>query len=117
MPATVAAMTTAVTGLHPWLTTPEALEAAEFAIEIPLEMLPVLSERMGPENLLRQALAFLTDHALPPRNLPDSVISRVVGSAHVGSMYEWPADRRAQYATREIGYALNNWVRRHRSAP
>ena len=48
---------------------------------------------------VRQALAFLTECALPPRNLPGSVISRVVGRARVSRMYEWPEDRRAQYAT------------------
>lgn len=104
---------TVMIGLHPWLTSPEALKAVEGAVQIPLAMLPAASRRVGTKALQRQALMILTECALPPRDQLESVLSRAVGGAHVGSMYAWPEAERAKYATREVGYALLTWVRGH----
>lgn len=104
---------TVMARLHPWLTSPEALKAAEGAVQIPLAMLPAASRRVGTKALHRQALAILVECALPPRDQLESVLSRAVGGAHVGSMYAWPEAERARYATREVGYALLTWVRGH----
>jgi hypothetical protein len=96
--------------LHPWLNTPEAAKAAEKAVQIPLTMLPKLSDRVGAEALQRQALAILAECALPPQDL--DVSSRAAG-AHAGSMHLWPENERVKYCIREVGYALNFWARIH----
>lgn len=138
--------------LHPWLSTPEATEAARKAVQIPLNLLPALASRMTREELETKALAILTECALPPRDeapteclrchgslenarkgakfcSPDcrkqyaaniqtskggSIPAKPLGTippAYTGSMHTWPESDMARYAVREVGYALNNWLR------
>lgn len=97
--------------LHPWIATEDALSVAQCALRTPMTMLPRLSARVGAEALQRQALRILAECALPPRDLPESALSRAVGGGHVGQMHVWPEGRRFEYATREVGYALAQWLR------
>ena len=72
-------MTTS-TELHPWLSTPEATEAARKAIQIPLALLPSLAGRVSTDKLETQALVILTECAMPPRDLPPTECLRCGGS-------------------------------------
>lgn len=65
--------------LHPWLSTPEALEAAEKAAQIPLAMLPNLATLVGADVLHSEALAFLAECAVPPRT-PERTVCAVCGT-------------------------------------
>jgi hypothetical protein len=107
---------TTIQALHPWITTPEALRAAEQALKVHITMFPKLSARVGAEELQRQALRILTECALPSRELPGSVLSRAVGGGHVGQMHVWPAGERVKYAIREIGYQRGFWLREQHAA-
>lgn len=103
--------------LHPWVSTPEALRAAGKAIQVPLTILPKLSTLAGEDALRAQALVFLRECALTPRDrglvrdYNDRDLVPYVPHGYVGSMHEWPEDERIKYAIRTIGYALNNWLR------
>jgi hypothetical protein len=33
--------------------------------------------------------------------------------AHIGTMWTWPEEKRYDYASRVVGYTLNNYVRNH----
>jgi hypothetical protein len=150
-----------VTGLHPWLTSPEAIEAARKAVQIPMTLMPGMAIRAGRDELYSEALMILTECALPPCGQLRSTCARegceadlatvrkgakfcsqkcrrqhgmdvlrskdgksrprgatavtldAVPRAYVGSMWAWPEDARSKYATRIVGYALNNWLRMH----
>lgn len=58
--------------LHPWLSTQEALSAARQAVSIPMSLLGGMARAVGSDELLSEALAILTECALPPRNQPTS---------------------------------------------
>jgi hypothetical protein len=102
------------TQLHPWLSSPEATQAARKGVQIPLALLPSLANRAGTDKLETQALAILAECALPPRDQAPSATAQVQ-PAYVGSMHFWPEDDRQRYAAREIGYALMNWLRTNHS--
>lgn len=53
--------------LHPWLSTPEAVKAAERAVKVPEYKMPAAAKVVGPDELLSEAFAILTECALPPR--------------------------------------------------
>ena len=92
-------MTTS-TELHPWLSTPEATEAARKAIQIPLALLPSLAGRVSTDKLETQALVILTECAMPPRDLPPTECLRCGGSledVRKGAKFCSP-DCRKQYA-------------------
>jgi hypothetical protein len=54
--------------LHPWLDSAEAVDAARKAVQIPLALLPGLAAIAGRDELYSEALAILTECALPPRD-------------------------------------------------
>lgn len=58
-------MTTAL-ALHDWITTPEALEAAERALFHPRHNLPKLADAAGTDALRARAMVLLSECALPP---------------------------------------------------
>jgi hypothetical protein len=133
--------------LHPWLGTPEAAEAAKRAVRIPVSLLAGKAVIIGLDELQSEALAILTECALPPRERLQVLCARCGGSldhvrrgakfcsrsckdlygkkvergkteaiparpaSHIGSMWTWPEAQRIQYAVREVGYILNNWLR------
>lgn len=66
--------------LHPWLSTPEALDAARKATQIPLSLLPRLAAIVGTDELASEALAILTECALPPREPLRAVCAKCGGS-------------------------------------
>jgi hypothetical protein len=68
-----------------------------------------LAATVTTDELETQALAILTECALPPRDQPSH--QGQITPAHVGSMHAWPEGDRQRYAAREIGYALMNWLR------
>lgn len=90
--------------LHPWLSTPEAAEAARRALAIPLALMGAKAAMVGDDELFSEALAILTECALPPGTPRPG--------AHIGSMWTWPEGERAIWAVREVGYALNGYLRR-----
>jgi hypothetical protein len=49
--------------LHPWLSSPEALEAARTAVQIPLAILPAVANAVGLDELESHALVLLTECA------------------------------------------------------
>lgn len=138
--------------LHPWLSTLEALSAAKKAVQIPLALMGGKALVIGHDELLSEALAILTECALPPREIARVVCAQCGGSleavrkgakfcskkckdlkgkhvergkadtvpartqAHIGIMWTWPEEDRAKYAIREVGYALNNYLRTRRHA-
>jgi hypothetical protein len=53
--------------LHPWLNTAEAVDAARKAVQIPLALLPAVANAVGRDELESEALAILTECALPRR--------------------------------------------------
>lgn len=55
--------------LHPWLATPEALEAARKAVQVPMSLMAGKALLVGADELLSEALAILTECALPPREV------------------------------------------------
>jgi hypothetical protein len=85
---------------HPWASTPEALQAARNAIEIPKHLMSVKAAIAGDDELYAQALVILQECA-----------RHRGGGAHVGSMWRWPETERSKWAVREIGYCLNNYLR------
>jgi hypothetical protein len=93
---------------HPWLSTPEAHEAAEKALQFPAALMPSKAEAVGVAALSAVAFLILAECALPPRE-----VTRIQGcdGAHIGSMWGWPEADRAKYAAREVGYRLNNYLR------
>lgn len=121
---------------HPWLSSPESLYAAQTATRIPRTLLPDLTRRITIDALETQALRILTECALPPgtplavrclrcggslgnarvgarfctRDCRD-MFARAVTPVHAGSMWTWPEGDMARSAAREIGYALNDWLR------
>lgn len=66
--------------LHPWLSTPEASAAARKAIQIPLSLLPKLAVIVGADELASEALAILTECALPPREVQRPLCATCLGS-------------------------------------
>jgi hypothetical protein len=52
--------------LHPWLSHPEALTAAHRAVSIPMGMMGGHARIIGADELVSEALAILTECALPP---------------------------------------------------
>ena len=133
--------------LHPWLSAPDALTAARQAVSIPMTMLPGKARRIGSDELVSEALAVLTECALPPKERTPTPCANCGGSlnlvragakfcsttcrnthavwvqrgkafaiparagGHIGSMHSWPEADMMRYATREVGYVLNNYVR------
>ena len=133
--------------LHPWLSTSDALTAAHNAVSIPMTLLGDWAKAVGADELLSEALAILTECALPPRDQTPTRCAKCGGSldqvragakfcskvcrttyavwvqrgktsvippstrTHVGSMWGWPESEMTKYAMREVGYALNNYVR------
>lgn len=85
---------------HPWASTPEALQAARNAIEIPKALMSVKAAMLGDDELYATALVILQECA-----------RHRGGGAHVGSMWRWPETERSKWAIREIGYCLNNYLR------
>lgn len=85
---------------HPWASTPEAFEAARKAIEIPKHLMPARAAMAGDDELFAEALVILAECALPKRR-----------GGHVGSMWEWPESEMSKWAIREVGYALNHYLR------
>lgn len=66
--------------LHPWLSTPEAAEAARKAIQIPLNIMPGLANMVGADELHSEALAILTECALTPRDQAPTECAKCGGS-------------------------------------
>lgn len=66
--------------LHPWLATPEATSAAQKAVQIPMSLLPGLAGIVGPDELFSEALAILTECALPPRDQPPAECAHCGGT-------------------------------------
>lgn len=133
--------------LHPWLDTPDALDAAKNAVRIPMAMMGRNARAIGADELLSEALAILTECARPAVDRTPGTCARCGGSldqvragakfcsprcrhiyavwvqrgkafalppstrGYVGSMWGWPEADRMRYAVREVGYALNNYVR------
>lgn len=62
--------------LHPWLSTPEALAAAKKSVSVPMALLGGKARIIGADELLSEALAILTECALPPRNLERTLCFR-----------------------------------------
>jgi hypothetical protein len=88
------------TEMHPWLSTPEAAEAARKAVQIPLALLPELASRVGADKLETQALAILTECALPPRDQAPTECAKCgtsLGGVRKGSRFCGP-DCRREYA-------------------
>lgn len=67
--------------LHPWLSTQAAVRAAEKAVEVPLAMMAGPAHAVGRDELASEALAILTECALPPRDRPDRFLASGVCSA------------------------------------
>lgn len=67
--------------LHPWLSSREAVRAAEKAAEVPLVMMSGPAYAVGRDELVSEALAILTECALPPRDRPDRFLASGVCSA------------------------------------
>jgi hypothetical protein len=65
-PIRAAAVTVMTTNLHPGLSTPEAVDAARRAVQIPAAKLLLLAFRAGLDELHRQAFVIITECALPP---------------------------------------------------
>lgn len=133
--------------LHPWLSTPEARDAAWSAVGIPLKLMFRKAMIVGADELYSEALVILTECALPPLEPGSVSCARCFGpldgvrtgakfcsarcrntynmsvrrgraetlssrkGVHVGAMWSWPEDDRMKYAIREVGYALNNYLR------
>lgn len=53
--------------LHPWLDTPEAVQAARRAVRVPEYKMPAAVKAIGADELLSEAFTILTECALPPR--------------------------------------------------
>lgn len=51
--------------LHPWLATPDAVEAARKAVQVPLSLMAAASHAVGTDELFSEALAILTECAAP----------------------------------------------------
>jgi hypothetical protein len=97
--------------LHPWLCTPEAVEAAEAAVWNVSNM--KLATGFEFDDLMSEALAILTDCALPPRSArwhSVSLASPGVALGHLGAMHTWPVDRRQELARREIKLRLQQFM-------
>lgn len=103
---------------HSWLSTPEALEAAEHAAYLADDSVPGRRD-MSMDEITSEALAVLAECALPPRNswsTSANGIRRHAGGSltplgHIGSMWTWPESERAEYAVREIGLRLAHYLR------
>lgn len=61
---------------HPWLDSPEAVEAARKACQIPLALLPGLAGPIGADELNSEALVILTECGTAPDNQPRLVCAR-----------------------------------------
>lgn len=68
------------TELHPWLSTTDALNAARQAVSIPMKLIPGHARAIGADELLSEALAILTECALPPMDRTETVCARCGGS-------------------------------------
>ena len=66
--------------LHPWLSTPDALTAARKSVGIPMTMVAGWARTIGADELLSEALAILTECALPPRDRAETVCASCGGS-------------------------------------
>lgn len=86
--------------LHPWLATPEALEAARKAVQIPMSLMAGKALLVGADELLSEALAILTECALPPREVMRALCAKCQGpleGVRNGAKFCSP-DCRKQYA-------------------
>lgn len=97
--------------LHPWIHSPEALMAAEHAIQIPLLKLPDLASMAGPDELEFAALMILQECAERHQHQGECKNHHSIPGAHVGAMWEWPEADRERYAVRTVGYALCSYLR------
>jgi hypothetical protein len=101
--------------LHDWLTTPEALHAAEAAAYL------VDDESTAPVDgeigeLISEAYAILVECAMPHPSMTAQSRYGVrardgVPMGHLGSMWSWPVDQMEPYAVREIALVLRNVLR------
>lgn len=66
--------------LHPWLSTDMAVEAARKAVQIPLSHMAAAALSVGKDELFSEALAILTECALPPREPVESSCAMCGGS-------------------------------------
>jgi len=66
--------------LHPWLSTHDALTAARNSVAIPMTMVPGWARAVGADELLSEALAILTECAVPPIVRTETVCASCGGS-------------------------------------
>jgi hypothetical protein len=66
--------------LHPWLGTPEAVQAARRAVRVPEYKMPGAARALGPDELLSEAFTILTECALPPRERGNVVCAECGGT-------------------------------------
>ena len=66
--------------LHPWLSTHDALTAARNSVAIPMTMMGGWARAIGADELLSEALAILTECAVPPEDQTETVCARCGGS-------------------------------------
>lgn len=95
--------------IHPWLSTPEALESAHKALQIPRALMGAKAQLVSDDELFPEALAILTECAAPSETPMPRAAAR--SGAHIGSMWKWPQDEMSKWAVREVGYSLNNYLR------
>lgn len=87
--------------LHPWLNTPEAVKAAERAAKIPEYKMPAAARALGADELFSEALAILTECALPPRERGHVACASCGGSlenVRAGAKFCSPQCRKRQAA-------------------
>jgi hypothetical protein len=134
--------------LHPWLSTPEAVDAARQAAYLHRTRLSKWANVVGLDELESQALVILTECGQPkPRDMERTECAHCGGSlaglrrgakfcgrsckskyavsvqrgkeetlpasthAHIGCMWDWPAESMALYARTQIHYVLMNYLR------
>lgn len=110
-------MTTATmtdTFLHPWLTTPEAMRAAEAATLGVFNM--AAATGLEHDEVMSMALRLLCECALSDDMSRTGVGRRAseLPGGHAGNMWTWPQDQMGYYAAREVLMALRHELRMRR---
>jgi hypothetical protein len=112
------------TQLHLWLSSPEALATTRHAVFRASTYFPERARFVGLDELESQALVILSECAQPKPQWYERpkcahcgqvihLTSAVPGctQAHIGSMWDWPADQMAECAIQQTAFCLLNYLR------
>lgn len=86
--------------LHAWLSTPEAVRAAERSVKIPAQKMAGTAQVVGADELLSEAFAILAECAMPPRERGNvcAACSGPLDQVRAGAKFCGPKCRKLQAA-------------------